>query len=446
MQRVALAGLLLVSACAGTHEQTVRDRLATQRFQFDETQPEAVPHFDGGLGPYVAHAVARHPRMEAAYYRWRASAARIDQGRRIPDPTLTYTGFVRRVETRVGPQRHKLSLRQQLPFPTVWGHGTEAASLDAAGAGRQVDAVALTLTAQVSDAYWELWRITRVRKVLKDQAAILDGLSVAARARLEVGTSGLTAVAQVGLLMARNAEAQSALDEAEARAQARLREALALRTADPLEVDEKVEPVVAMPKESPEALREAGAEHPAIDALALQANAHEERAELAYAKGLPTFSLGFDWIETGPALDPALDGSGRDAVTISAGISIPLWRFSEDAAEEEARAMARSTRAEREALVVARSGAIDRTLSKIRDQVRRVKLYRDTLQPQAEAVLESALAEYQVGNVSLATAIMAQRDLLEVQMGLFEAQAAHARSWSELEHLVGRKVEAGEAA
>jgi len=444
MQRIALAGLVLVSACAGTHEQTVRDRLATHR-SFDRPPSPRPRAFDGGLGAYVAHAVATHPRMEAAYFRWRASAARIDQGRRVPDPTLTYTGFVRRVETRVGPQRHKLSLRQQLPFPTVWGHGTEASSLDAESEGRRVDAVALTLTAKVSDAYWDLWRIARVRRVLKDQAAILDGLSASARARLEVGSVGLTEVAQVGLLIARNAEAQSALDEQEARARAALRSALSVDGDTPLTVDPEAAPKVALPRESPAALREAGAEHPAIDALALSAEAHDERAELAYAEGLPTFSIGLDWIETGPALDPALDGSGRDAVTVSAGISIPLWRFAEDAAEEESRALARATRADREALVVARRGAIDEVLSRLRDGVRRVKLYRDTLRPQAEAVLESALAEYQVGNVSLATAIMAQRDLLEVQMGLFEAQAAHARSWSALEHLVGRKVEAGEA-
>lgn len=440
MHRVCIAVALLATSCAGTHENATRSRLASHPLA--APRDRRPPRFDGTLGAYVAHAVEEHPQMRAAFHRWEAATHRIDQQRRLPDPVISYTGFISRVETRVGPQRHRLGLRQNLPFPTVFTRGAEAASLDAESAGRRVDAMALTLTARVADAYWALWVLEQERKVRRDQGLVLQGLAEAARAKLEIGNASLADVSQVGLLLARNEDALAGITQRRIRREAQLRAVLDVPSGTPLEVGEDAPPV-ALPRESDEALRIAAADHPAIDSLALAADARDAKADRAFADGLPQLALGFDWIEVGDAVTPVPD-SGKDAVSITVGLSIPLWRFAEDAAEDESHAEARALRAERDALVLARRSEIDRVLSRIRDDVRKTRLYRDTLFPQAEAVLEAALAGYPTGDVPLATVVMAQRDLLEIQLAAFEAQADHARAWAVLEHLVGRKVEARE--
>ena len=69
-------------------------------------------------------AVARNPKVKAAKARWQATIEQYPQVTALPDPMLMYGYFLRSVETRVGPQRHRVSFSQAFPYP-----GT----LDAAG-------------------------------------------------------------------------------------------------------------------------------------------------------------------------------------------------------------------------------------------------------------------------------------------------------------------------
>ena len=77
--------------------------------------------------------------------------------------------------------------------------------------------------------------------------------------------------------------------------------------------------------------------------------------------------------------------------------------------------------------------------------MRRAKLYRNTLVPQAEAVFESVIGAYQAERSTLASALMAERDLLELELGLFTARADFAKAWVRLEEIVGRSVHPKEA-
>jgi outer membrane protein TolC len=133
-------------------------------------------------------------------------------------------------------------------------------------------------------------------------------------------------------------------------------------------------------------------------------------------------------------------------VQIHFGLSVPLWRHVYSANEDRAHSESRAFMARRDAAEDDAVAAVDTSLSEVRDAFRRVRLYRDTLLPQAVTVIESVLGGYQVGEVSLPSVLIAQRDLLELQIGLLKAEAAHAVAWAQLEELVGRKVRAGEGA
>jgi cobalt-zinc-cadmium efflux system outer membrane protein len=67
------------------------------------------------LGELRLHAARHNPGLRAAFERWKADLERIPQARSLPDPRFTYGYFIERVETRVGPQRHRFSLQQMLP-------------------------------------------------------------------------------------------------------------------------------------------------------------------------------------------------------------------------------------------------------------------------------------------------------------------------------------------
>ena len=80
-------------------------------------------------------------------------------------------------------------------------------------------------------------------------------------------------------------------------------------------------------------------------------------------------------------------------------------------------------------------------LSTLRDSARRAELYQHTLLPQAHAALESVLGAYASGGGSVAAALLAQREILEIDLAYERARAEHGAAWARLEAAVGRPLE-----
>jgi outer membrane protein, heavy metal efflux system len=192
--------------------------------------------------------------------------------------------------------------------------------------------------------------------------------------------------------------------------------------------------------ESEEQLIADGLKHPSVQSFSLMSRSHDARASRARASRYPDFRVGFDFIEVGPSRVPGVTDSGKDAMMISFSMSLPFWWESYLAEEDEAQARSASFQAYEAAAKDRARRRVATLLSRLRDSARRVSLYRDTLIPQAETVYGSVLAGYQTGEANIAEVLLAHRNLLDLSLGLYQAQASHAMSWSKLESVVGRSI------
>jgi outer membrane protein TolC len=391
------------------------------------------------LNVYVALALADSPALEAAFARWQASVSRISKTRRLPEPTLSFGYFIREVETRVGPQRARIGLSQTFPWPTRLSAGADASSAMARAEQQKFDALALTVRKQVVTAYYRLWLIRELRDVHEEHLEVLRSLSESVRARLSIGSATLAEQQQIDLSVARLEDTLRGLDEAETAAVAQLRAATGhweLRAPKSVEAPAPS----ALPTESEETLRQAAKDHPLLLSYEYQAATQEHLARAKRAEGLPSFSVGADWIITDKAATPGVVDSGKDAVIVGGGISLPLWRGSYDSDAEAAEAEASALRHERRAAEDRALARFELALSSVRDAARRVELHEKTLVPQADAAYASVLGAYAVGQGSVAQTLLAQKDLLEFHERLAQARADHALAWAELEQVVGREV------
>ena len=439
---------MLTSACAATFENRTRDNLAKHGEIVGQERGTAAVHgpskkFSGELPDYLHYALEHSPRMRGAYDEWRAATYRISPARRLPEPTFTYAYFIQSVETRVGPQRHRFSISQAFPWPTKLTAGADAASLAASSAERRYQASGLTITRRVSSAYWVLWRIAQVRKVLRDQLPLVRAMAGSARARIEVGRGSIADVSQIELTRSRLLDAQQGLDERELQASAELVAAIGAPPSTATPIDD-VAPPLLEPAETREALRIAARNHPKIEALELMADSRSELAASADAAAYPSFMVGLTFIETGEAAMPNVPDSGKDPLIVSLSVKIPIWQGAYGDKADAADAEGAVFRARRDSAHDEALAALERTLSKVRDATRRIKLYRHTLIPQAEAVFGSVLVSYQTGDSTVASTLLAERELLDLQLATFRAQADHAIAWVRLEELVGRAVRARE--
>ncbi|MBT8467599.1 MAG: TolC family protein, partial [Deltaproteobacteria bacterium] len=381
------------------------------------------------------------PETRAAFERWRASALRISRTRRLPEPTLSFGYFVRSVETRVGPQRFKVGIAQTFPWPTKLSAASDAASQRANAAQRVVDAELLRVKRDVAAVYWTLWLIEEEHRLKTEHDAVLESLAGAVRGRLRTGAATLADLNQIELNIARHHDHRGKHKEARRKASAMLMAALGV-AGEGQELRATDKPHAGFPEPATAALRDRARSHPRItkhDHLAL---GEESRARAERADRFPRIRVGVDFIETGDAAMPGVPDSGKDPLIVSAGISVPLWAGSYSDSEKSARAAARAHRADQEAAVRRAEGAFDAVLSDVRDAQRRIELYEKTLVPQAESTFQAVLGGYQTGRSTVAAVILAQRDLLELQIEHARARAEHARAWTALEYIVGTELNA----
>lgn len=443
-----MAVAVIAAGCAATYQESTEADLtaAAEGLEPLPADDDARPptSFDGSLETYQALAMRRSPALRATFERWRAAVHRIPQARRLPEPRLTYGYFIQSVETRVGPQRHRLGVRWAFPWPSKLTRGADAASASALAAQRRFETQALSLRQQVAEVYWEIWHIERQRGIQADQLEVLQALSQSTRVRVEVSAANLADLNQVDLRTARAADRLDGFDEAETMASARLLALVGAPSGADTPVTPAMLPVAALPAAPRGELVMDVRAHPQLNAPRLMSEAAEQRSRRARADRAPDFSVGLDWIETGEAVDPNMAGSGTDPVIAMVGLSIPLV-YAEQAAERQALAEAEAFRADALDARYQAEAELDRALASIRDAARRIELYENTLIPQAEVTYASVVGAYQTGRSTIAAALLIQRDLIELQVGLAHARRDHAVAWARLEFLVGHDVEAGGA-
>lgn len=402
-------------------------------------QADALPP---SLARYVAMAQEKSPELKASFDRWHGSISRISRARRLPAPQLSFGYFVRPVETRVGPQRARVGVSQSFPWPTQLTAGADAASERARALQSQFESLALEIRARVVVAYYQLWLIRETRKIHVEHLDVVRSLSSSVLARLEVGAATLADQQQVDLSAARLEDMLAGMDEDEVAAEARLGAVIGNRELETFSTDQGP-PEARLPGEDERTLKSAVSSHPGLSVFGHLAESHEEVARAEEAAGMPSFSVGADWIITGEARMANVSDSGNDAVIVGGGISIPLWRGSYSDAADAARADASAARADRMAAEDRALAELAVAWAQVRDSVRRVELHRNTLIPQADSAYASVLGAYVTGQGTVAQTLLAQKDLLELRGDLEKARAEYAIAWARIERVVGRAVQAG---
>lgn len=444
-----LLTVALTTACSSRSSSLDADLRAVEATlapppTLDDPKPEPTT-FDGTLGSYLAYAYAESPALRASFETWRAASFRPDQERRMPEPTISYAVFVRSVETRVGPQRHRFSASQWFPWPTQLRAGSEAATLEARAAQQRFESHALAIAADVASAYWALWRATRQREVHQEEIEVLESLSEQVQARVAVGTAELSDLAQVDLELARAHDRHATQLEQERVASVRLVRVLGAPGGTQTPISAR-EPHAQPPAETPDALARVAAEHPDVRSFATLSDAADQRRREARADRAPSFGVGVDWILTGEsAINPAPTDSGKDAVALSLSVKVPLWSRAYRSAEGEQRAQAAAFRSR---AIDARNGVaadVREHASLVEDAARRVDYYDTTLIPRATTAFESVVASYAAGRSSVAELLLAEQALLSLRGERYAALATYGTELAQLERAVGRPVPTADA-
>ncbi|RMD75427.1 MAG: TolC family protein [Lentisphaerae bacterium] len=388
------------------------------------------------LGKLLRDAVARNPGLKAARLEWSAALARIPQVKAWPDPVIQYAYFQENVETRVGPQEHKIGVMQSFPFPgTLTAAGKQALERARIAQVRH-EKILRDLVVAVKLSYYELVYLQEGLELLGRQQQLLQHALKLAETLYTRQEATLQDV-----LRARSEAAQldydrmllTELQEVE-------RAHLAALVNRPVV---EIQGGFSLPR-----LRMADYDYHRLEQLAMErreelriarltVRATEYGEALAGYANLPKFTLGATRILTGEAANPAMADSGKDPVIFSLGMTLP-WNWERNSARRrEAEALHQAARLKVEDLENSTRAAVRRLYFQLVNARRLVILYEKTLLPQAAQAMEVAQQWQTDRTRNFSGFLETQSVWLNFQMARLRAATDYLKAQAMLEQITG---------
>lgn len=404
------------------------------------------------LRALVDYALANNPRINAVKQQHLGALQQIPQAAALPDPKFVYRYFFEEVETRVGPQEYAVGISQALPWLGKLKLQRVAASDAARAAAQRIATVRNSVIAEVASAWYELHYLEQSTAIVGGSRDLVVHLERVARARYATGATTHADVIRAQVELGTIENRLASLADQRGPLLARLNSALHLPLNRPLKSDLgvasgevralpaalKIQPL-ALTQE--QVLQRVAQNNPNLRVAEFEISAAESMKARAKQERLPDFNLGLDYIATGAARTPGIEGSSSNALSATIGITLPVWRSRYQAGVKEAEADIQHKRYTRDQQLSALRADTITTLFKLRDAQRQVDLYSDTLLPKAHESLAATQRAYSTGAAPFADMIDAQRVLLAFELAYTRAATDHNQARTELEKLTGATLQ-----
>jgi len=430
-----LISSLLLCSCS-TPNEAYRNRLDSwDRLQRDEWKPREETSAgwpdQAGLPELLAYARVHNPALQAAFEGWRIALEQVTIGSALPNPRLTLGGYLSEVETRVGPIDGSIGIAQPLPwFGKLQLQGDMA--FEASEAAReQLEDERLSLDQRLRDAWYEYSWVEQAILITQRNQELLAHWESVARSRNATGLGNHADVIRAQVELGKLEDRVQTLKDLRRPLEARVNAALNRPSAALLP-----KPLAKLPEapELDEALLAAALEasNPKLRAMHHRIRSSELGVDLADKAFYPDLVLGVDYTLVGSAINPALSGSGEDAIALKLGIDLPIWRSKLNAGARASEALARQARLEQSDMLNQLQAELEMALYQFRDADRRVELFNQSLIPKGEESIQALDIAYQSGDQGFLDLIDAQRVLLEFQLQAVRASSDRARAVAKL--------------
>jgi outer membrane protein TolC len=459
----ALAAALLVTGCASPFDddqyRTWQDRdpdqwrltsdgsthsRGTLRTRLADTGAEAPadtmdPAADGGLDQYVRLALERNPLIRAAERRVQRLGARVPQVTSLDDPMFQVAPFGDMAETAAGQVGLMTGVSQRLPFPGKLETRGRIAEQEVVMALSDLQQTRLRVVAELRRAYWSYYFATRALETTRRSRKLLDQFRQIAEAEYKAGNRSQPDVLRASTELSSVDSELITLAQRQATARGMLNQlmdrpvdaALAAPVVVKLRViDAQLQPLLAR----------ASRHNPAIARAHQRIEQHRRKRELARLNRWPdlTVSANYNVIED-EGLAPSANGD--DQWWFGFGVNLPVWGEKYQAAEREALLGMLEGVADLTAEQNRVAFEIQEAYLKVEAQQKLIKLFRDTVIPQARQTVKASQSGYRAGSVDFLTLMDNWRKLLNFELIEHRALAEMEQAVADLERAVGTAID-----
>jgi len=423
----ALAMVLLLAGCNGVATKGELDARSQAQSVAAHYRPNgrkpALPRLtaSSSLRNFLTFALLNQPKVEAAYYDWRASIERITQARSLPDPQLTFQMDIQNIVTSVMP-----GLMGAVPWPDKLRIGADMATAASQAKYFAFQAAVLESAFEVKRSYYLLNFLDEKIRVNQDTLKLLAELEKLARSQNDVGKVTLQDVLRAQIEQDRLKADVVNLEDSRSSLVAQFKAALGLGGNDATPPIPNRFESTPLNLTADKLFNTALAQNTRLKAMESDVRAAEAGLSLAGKASRPDFSLG---LMADVKMNPTLY---RPLGTVS----LPIWRDKTAALIAEAQANKRVAQAQLSGEKNALAVDIAQRSFLYREATRNLALLNDQILPKARQSLEVARSGYLAGQIDFFNLTDTERSLLGYQLEKAEASAQREIVLAELSLII----------
>jgi len=385
------------------------------------------------LDEFVREALARNPEIQAAQRGAEAKRARIPQAKAWPDPTVSigYGGNAVPPFTvmRGDPSStRQIMAEQEIPYPGKTRLRGQIAAREAEAESQTVEDIERRVTAEVKEAYFELYYADQSLETVRKDRGILQQLAKVAEIRYSVGKASQQDLLRAQLELSRLTERETLLDQTRRTLEAQLNSLRDLPVDAPLGRTGEVRPNV-LAQSLDELQSAAESSFPALKRRQTMIQGNRLAVDLARKEVRPNFGVGYTYMQR---------AGTPDMYGLTFSTSLPIFRRSkqDQAIREAAENLESARRMEQNELAVLRY-RVKQEYLQAESASRLLDLYSQGIVPQSRLTLESSLASYQTGAIDFQTVLGNFTTIFDYELAYHQQIATHEKALARLEELTG---------
>jgi outer membrane protein TolC len=381
----------------------------------------------------VDDALHDNPEIRAAVRRLSLAQMKTTTARSLDDPMMMVRDWDTPITKPWDLNQAQLMISLQQTFPDKLKRDLHAklAGDDVEVASAELESMRQEVSASVREVAAALMHNADERRLHNEQAAVLNEALSAALAEYTTGKAAQADVLRAQMALTRLSEHLIELEEEHDTARAQLNALMGHSPDEAIEIDGSYRSSVALP--SIDELERIAIEHrPELAALRKQIARSSDEGQLARLAMKPDLTVagGYMLMPTGSTL--------RNAYMAEVTMNLPwLNRARHDGETKQADAATDVAQAELDARTSTVFLEIRQAEIAVRSAQHRVKLYRDTLLPQAEAAFKASTAAYQNNRGEFMNLIDSQNLLLDIRTAMYKALADSDTGSAQLERAIG---------
>jgi len=390
------------------------------------------------LNQYLITAAENNPGLKSNFYAYMAEMEKIPQVGGYPDLKFAFGYFIQPVETRVGPQRAKLSMEQKFPWFGMLNSREDVASARAQSFYQIFKESKSKLYYEVKSAYYDLYFIEKSIGISVENIEILNTLLQLSLTNIESGSSSIVDEYRIEMEI-NDLENKLAL----------LRDTkheYTIRFNRLLNISEKTSITI------PDSLWQAGltlSKETLIDSI--QINNHEikeidtrittweKKTHSAQKTYNPQVLLGLDYtfVDKYENSNLSLSENGRDAMLVKVGVTIPLYGKKYNALIRETELQVKKEGFSKNEKLNRLNVVFEKVFKEYNDSLRRLKLFEKQYNL-ASRSLNVMMDRYATDGRNFIEVLRMQKKMLSYDLKLDKARTDINASVAFVDYLMGK--------